>query len=277
MSKPTALLIRYGGEKGSHVYLGSAGRERYIEMGVATKETAERIGRDILSNSNATAVKNIYRGLVLETEQIPGATWYLNDHMGPDLIVGATASMDQDGIVEAAPELTDPLTLRMEALERQVQAAGRGTRSPWGRPEVDTQAQGDATTNTPDTVTFDTYLAAALTEDATGDPDDPDDDLSDFSNVWTAKGPFHMAFVDLNLKKPGTSASQVSLYRWTADDKEGTASLDLVKNCFIGKDKRRSITRIDETWKADESLVWRIRSAGNGALGLTIIPRGASV
>lgn len=273
----TALLIRYGGDKGAHVYLGNAGHERYIEMGAATKEAAERIGRQLLLAQQATAVRNVYQGLALAPGQIPGGAWGVGDHMGGDLITGFTATFAEDTAVEVAPELTDPLTLKREALERQVAAAARGTRSQWGRPEVDSQAKGDRTENTPDTITFDTYLAAALTDDATGDPNDPDDDLSDFSPVWKAAGAYHFSMADLHLKKPGASASQVSLYRWVPDIEEGTVALDLVKNCFLGANKRRAIVRINETWLADEQLVWRIRSAGNGASGLTIIPVGAPV
>lgn len=250
-----AALVRY---QGGHIYLDLSGaekpRELYIEMGgVPERSVALSLTRRILALYQETNTTVAIQGEVRTTVQIPGVGYQLGDFIAGQMIRSYSIDLSGDGLVQVTPELDDRLARRQEILNRQVQRAGAGMQSEYGKPNIVGQEKGSGTDTTPSEFS----LSGAIT--------------ATFSEAWRAPRPYWMAWLDVQLVTAGTSATKVGVYR------EVGPGWVLVASAVIATGATRGLGIVNAGWDAGERLVLGVSVAGTGAADLTATPRGVMV
>ncbi len=119
------------------VHFGS-GREQYVEVrGIKTYEEALELAESISNAVKGTRATSAPTGHVFDSSQQPGVGFYVADKMDGQRIQSITIGMDSEGETTVAPELGDPLTYKLAALERKVAKANAHSPSEWTSPFPD--------------------------------------------------------------------------------------------------------------------------------------------
>lgn len=253
-----AALVRY---QAGHVYVDRSGsdrpREVYLEMGgISDRSVALEIAGSVLDLYREANETTVYAGQVRDADQVPGTTTYqLGDTMGGAMVRGLAISLVGDGLVGIAPETDDPIEVRQAAINRQLQRAASGIRSEYAKPNIVDPDTGSGTDTTPPEFSLSGAISAT------------------FSPAWRAVRPWWCAWLDVQLRVPGSTGTRCYVLRSTTV----APGWEIVGEAVVNAGDTRGIGVVNRGWSAGQRLVVTVNDAGAGAADLTATLRGVMV
>ena len=148
------VLIRW--ERGLVAVPESAGgREKFVEVrGVKTREEAVTLGMELLAVAKMDRATTAMTGHVFTGAQQPRGGFDLGDTIDGERVQSIAIGMDSEGATVVTPELGDPLSIALAAMERKLSRAGVGAASEWASPFTGEVASGERVDSTIPTFTI---------------------------------------------------------------------------------------------------------------------------